>query len=115
MSPVLIAILLVVAVGSGVATWKAPRLTSVILWALTATIMSMSVLLTWLPANFGSKALWLTLAVPVIWTAYQFWCYWDGKSWRVAGGLFAITCIGGLIIFLTDTVTVTGIMTVAQG
>ncbi|MEL6687018.1 MAG: hypothetical protein AAFP97_05300 [Pseudomonadota bacterium] len=91
----------IVFIAIGVATWKSPRLTSVILWALLAAIFTTCMLLMHLPGSFSEKALWMTLAVPLIWCGLQFWCYWDGKAWRVTGGLIALTVVGAAVTFLT--------------
>ncbi|MEM9619377.1 MAG: hypothetical protein AAF936_15590 [Pseudomonadota bacterium] len=102
MSPVFLAVIAVAVIGLALATWKAPRLTSIIFWSLVATIFFTSALLMKAPGPFPEKALWLTLAVPIIWTAFQFWTYWDGKPWRVAGGLIAIAIISGIIVFVSE-------------
>ncbi|MEM7005372.1 MAG: hypothetical protein AAF498_05780 [Pseudomonadota bacterium] len=104
MNPVTIAILLVLVIGIGLATWKAPRLTSVILWALVATIFSTAALLLIVPGPFSEKALWIALSVPFVWVAFQFWCYWDANKWRVAGGLIAVSALCGIIVFLSDPI-----------
>lgn len=85
-------------------SWKAPRLTSIIWWTLLATIFITSVLLLWLPGRFSEKALWISLAVPLVWVGLQFWCYWDPNKWRVEGGLIAISIIGGIVTFLTEPI-----------
>ena len=92
----------VVLIGALAATVKAPRLTSILLWSLTATIFVSAALLLALPGAFSERALWLALAVPLIWAVFQFWCYWDRSAWRTAGGLIALTAVGGLIVFLLD-------------
>jgi len=102
MNPILIGVLLVLFAGIGLATWKAPRLTSVILWALLATIFSSAALLLVLPGPFSEKALWVALSVPLIWVAFQFWCYWDSRKWRVTGGLIAISIMSGIVVFMTE-------------
>ncbi|MEO0464960.1 MAG: hypothetical protein AAF216_00330 [Pseudomonadota bacterium] len=102
MSPILIGTLAVLAVGIVAATWKAPRLTSVLVWALVATIFSSSALVLALPGKFSENALFVTVAVPFIWACYQFWCYWDASKWRVAGGLIAISIVGGVVIYLIE-------------
>lgn len=101
MSPPMFIAALVFAIGISLATWKAPRLTSVIFWALIAAIFLTSFLLMHLPGPFSEKALWLTLGVPIIWVGLQFWTYWDGKPWRVTGGLIAISIICAVIVFTT--------------
>lgn len=102
MSPVVIGILAAVVIGLGVATWKAPRLTSVIVWSLVAAILASAALLLTLPGPFADVARWITLAVPLIWVGFQFWCYWHKKGWRVATGLIAVSLVSGLIIFVSE-------------
>jgi len=98
MSPLTVGILLFVVTLLGVSTWKAPRLTSVILWSLVAAILFGAVLLLTLPFEFRSLALWLSLAVPLIWLGFQFFCYWDKKGWRVASALITISIVSGVIV-----------------
>ena len=100
MSPVAIGILLAFVVGLGVATWKAPRLTGVTWWALLATILCAAALLLSLPFDFGQLALWLTLAVPVIWVAFMFLCYWDASRWRIPVSLIVLSAVSAAIILL---------------
>ena len=102
-------VLTVILAGFGIAlasysTAKAPRLTSAILWSLTATIFSAAALLLTAPGPFSEKALWMTLAVPILWTGFLFWSYWDGQPWRVAGGLVSITVVGLATIFLSGPI-----------
>ncbi|MEM0984917.1 MAG: hypothetical protein AAGJ32_01600 [Pseudomonadota bacterium] len=100
--PLVIVAVLFVAIAA--ATLKAPRLTSVLFWALVATVFSSAALLLSLPGPFSEKALFMTVAVPLIWAGYQFWCYWDASKWRVAGGLIAISLVGGIVVFLTEPI-----------
>ncbi len=102
MTSVWIALLTVTLPIMAYATYRAPRLTSIIVWSLTATIFVSAALLQKAPGPFSEKALWLTLLVPVIWTGFQFWTYWDGKPWRVAGGLISMTVIGMAVILFSD-------------
>lgn len=102
MSAVLIIITLVLLLLVAFSTWRAPRLTSIILWSLVATIFFSSAILLKGPGPFSEKALWITIAVPLLWTAFQFWTYWDGKAWRVAAGLISISIISGAIVFLSQ-------------
>lgn len=60
MSPIVIGIVVVVLAGIIAATVKAPRLTSVILWSLVATIFFTAALLLTAPGPFSEKALWIT-------------------------------------------------------
>ncbi|MEL6362257.1 MAG: hypothetical protein AAFR21_14365 [Pseudomonadota bacterium] len=104
MTPILIAILIIFVIGIGIATWKAPRLTSIIWWALVATIFSSAALLLIVPGPFSEKALWIALSVPLIWVGLQFWCYWDKSKWRVASGLIVLSLVSGLVVFVTEPV-----------
>lgn len=101
MSPIVLIILIFVLGFIGFSTWKAPRLTSVVLWALMASMLLSAALLLTLPIEFKSLALWMALAVPLIWVAFQFWCYWDRRGWRVATGLVVISIVSGAIVFTT--------------
>ncbi|MEO1029260.1 MAG: hypothetical protein AAFX02_09425 [Pseudomonadota bacterium] len=83
---------------------KAPRLTSVIWWALFATMLFTAALLLVLPGAFGEKALWFAMLVPLIWGGFQFWCYWDANKWRVLSGLIALSLVSGVIVFLSEPV-----------
>ncbi|MEL6827964.1 MAG: hypothetical protein AAFN91_17075 [Pseudomonadota bacterium] len=80
-------------------TVHAPRLTSVIVWSLIASMMLSAALLITLPIEFRALALWMALAVSLIWVAFQFWCYWDKHGWRVASGLIVISLVSGYIVF----------------
>lgn len=84
------------------ATFRAPRLTSVLLWSLIATIFCSAALLLTLPGPFSEKALWMTVIVPLMWAVFQFWCYWDASKWRVAAGLISLSFIGGVVVLLTE-------------
>ena len=102
MSPVMIFIVIAPLLLVAFCTWKAPRLMSIILWSLVAAIFFSSAVLLKGPGPFSEKALWITIAVPLIWTAFQFWTYWDGKAWRVTTGLISISIISGAIVFLSQ-------------
>ena len=102
MSPVLIGILIVSVLALAFFTWKAPRLTSIIIWALVATIFFCSALLLTGPGSFSEKALWITLAVPWVWMGFQFWVYWEKRAWFVTAALIAISVISGTIVFLSE-------------
>lgn len=100
MSPVILGIVGIVIVALGVFTWRAPRLSSVILWALVAaTLLSSAILLT-MPVKFSELAVWLTLVMPLIWVGFQFWCYWEKRAWRVASSLIVIS-VASLGVVLT--------------
>ena len=98
MSPVVLGVLAAFLGLIAFFTWKAPRLTSVIWWALIASMLLGAALLLTLPLEFRSLALWMALAVPLIWVAFQFWCYWDKRAWRVATGLIVISVVSGYIV-----------------
>ena len=102
MSPVVIGVLLAVVGGLGVATWKAPRLTSVIWWSFLAAILVSAALNITLPGAFRDKTLWLAFLVPFIWVGFQFWCYWDGRPARVALGLIGLSAASGLVVAFSD-------------
>ncbi len=88
--------------GLAFATYKAPRLAGALFWSLAATLLLTSAMLLTAPGPFSELALWLSLAVPLIWAGFQFWCYWDANRWRVAGGLIALTVIGGAVTVFVD-------------
>ena len=104
MSPLLIGVLIAVLILVAVSTWQAPRLTSVILWALIATIFFCSALLLKGPGPFSEKALWLTLAVPLVWMGFQFWVYWERRPWVVTSGLIAISVVCGMVVLFSEPV-----------
>ena len=105
MRPLLIGLAIAVVIGLGLATWRAPRLSSAVLWALVAAVLGASALLMILPPPFIDKALWLAMTFPLIWVGFQFWCYWDTRGWRVATGLILISLACGTFVLLgTPTV-----------
>ncbi|MEM9054111.1 MAG: hypothetical protein AAGB16_02190, partial [Pseudomonadota bacterium] len=67
MSPIVIGILLAVIGLLAFGTYKAPRLMSVLVWALIATTFLTAALLLALPGPFSEKALFMTVAVPLVW------------------------------------------------
>ncbi len=87
--------------GLGLATWKAPRLTSVLVWSLLATIFVCSAILIQGPGSIDERALWTTLSVPIVWIVFQLWCYWDSKPWRLTGGLLFITLASGIAVLIS--------------
>ncbi|MEM0928998.1 MAG: hypothetical protein AAGI89_06870 [Pseudomonadota bacterium] len=99
MSPLLIVVLVVVAVFLGLATWRAPRLTSTLFWSLTATIMTMVAIADNSPGETREALMFGVVLMPVLWAAFQFWCYWERSKWRVAGGMIAITSISSVAFF----------------
>ena len=102
MSPILIGILALVSLGVIVATWKAPRLTSIILWSTLAAIMVSAAFGVVGPGPVRERVLWVLLLFPIPWVAFQFWCYWEQKPWRVVTGLISLSMISGAIIMTVD-------------
>ncbi|MEM1176279.1 MAG: hypothetical protein AAGI27_15900 [Pseudomonadota bacterium] len=88
------AILLAVVVLLGWASWKKPRLTSSIVWSLTATVFGTAALMLTLPLSVKYMALWFSILTPVIWAAAMFWCHWDKRPYRPVVGLVMLTIIG---------------------
>ena len=92
-------ILAAVLAGLGWATWKKPRLTSSIVWSLTATLLLTAITALLLPAAFIKPALlWLSILTPLIWVGFIFWCHWDRRPIRPAAGLIGLTVIGAVIV-----------------
>ena len=98
MSPLIITILLAVMIGITVATWKAPRLTSILIWTSLATTLVCTAGIMIMPGDLINNLIWLSLIFPLIWIALQFWCYWDASKWRVTGGLIALCIVSGLAV-----------------
>lgn len=101
MSPFISGILIAFVTGLGAATWKAPRLTSTLVWALVAATLIVSALAMNLPGELSNKLIGLALVYPLLWAGLQFWCYWDRSKWRVAGGHIAVCALSGVIIFFS--------------
>lgn len=101
MSPVIVGIMILVATALGVATWKAPRITSILVWSMLATLLTVSAITMNLPGDVVNKLVGLALFLPLIWVGFQFWCYWDRSKWRVAGGHIAICIICGVIVAMS--------------
>lgn len=80
-------------------SWKKPRLTSSVLWSLTATVASTSALILALPTNLKETLLWMSVATPLIWLLFIFWCHWDARPMRPTLGLVSITLVGAVIVF----------------
>ncbi len=85
-----------------VSTWRRPRLTSILFWSLSATLFFTAAMLLVFPANFPDKAITITLMVPFIWVALQFWVYWAEKPQRVTAGLIALTLASAAIVFTNE-------------
>lgn len=100
---VVVAIAIIFLFGAGLATWKSPRLTSIILWSLVTTIFVTAALLLVLPGAFSSKALWIALSVPLIWTACQFWCYYAESPWRVVFTQIGLSITSAIVVLLSTS------------
>ncbi len=88
----------------GLFSWRKPRLSSIIIWAMVATILLTSAALVAIPGDFQTKAIWLSLSVPITWVALQYWCYWADSQWKVLGTLVTTCLLSALIIFNVDLV-----------
>ncbi|MEM1106458.1 MAG: hypothetical protein AAGH87_08715 [Pseudomonadota bacterium] len=102
MTYIQIAIGVLGALGIAVATWKAPRMTSILFWAAVATILIGSAGVMNVPGAVDSNLVWLSLSFPLVWVLLQFWCYWDASKWRVAGGMIGICVVSGIIVFASS-------------
>ena len=98
MSPMTIGITLAVLIAIGAATWKAPRLTSILIWTSLATTLACTAGIMILPGDLINNLIWLPLLFPLIWIALQFWCYWDASKWRVTIGLIALCIVSGVAV-----------------
>ncbi len=98
----IIAVALIVVLVLAFYSFKAPRLTSILVWSCIATTFSSAALLLSLPGEFAEKAIAMALCLPLIWVALQFWCYWDQSKWRVLFGHIAICVVGGVVVALTE-------------
>lgn len=79
------------AIALGLCSWKKPRLSSVIVWSLIATVLLTSAALIVIPGKFSTKAIWLSLSVPITWATFQYWCYWADSQWKVLWSLVMIS------------------------
>ncbi len=83
------------------------RLFSMLLLSTLATIFLGAALLLRAPGAFDQKALWVSLAVPLIWLGFMLHAYWDAKRWRAVAVPVAGLIIGVAIVF-TSPVPVIG-------
>ena len=88
----------------GLFSWKKPRLSSIIIWSTVATILLTSAALIAIPGDFQTKALWLSLSVPITWVGLQYLCYWAESEWKVLGGLLATSLLSTVLIFNVEIV-----------
>lgn len=87
---------------ASLSTWRAPRLTSLIWWALAATLCVTAGIAMNLPGDIRENLTALVLIIPLVWVGLQFWAYWEKSKWRVATGMIGLCLISGLVI-LTST------------
>lgn len=100
MSITLIVIIVVALALAAFATYKAPRLTSVILWAMVASVFLSAALILVLPGDIRTRVFWFGMCLPITWVALQFWCYFDERQWRVVAGLLGIIVFGAVAVVL---------------
>lgn len=101
MTPLLITAIVIAATVLGVATWKAPRLTSTLVWALMTATLTVSAIAMNVPGELSNNLIGLALLYPLLWVGLQFWCYWNKSKWRVAGGLIAVCGVLGTVISIS--------------
>lgn len=80
------------------------RIFAVTILAVLATILIGAAILLGVPGDFAERALWITLAVPIIWGVLIIYCYWDAKRWRILGVLTTL-CIVSTGVILTNPPT----------
>lgn len=80
-------------------TWRKPRLTASIVWALTATLLGAAALALLLPSEIKPTLLWISILTPLLWVAFLVWCHWDARPYRPAVGLFTLTAVCGLVVW----------------
>ncbi|MEM6536899.1 MAG: hypothetical protein AAF668_04130 [Pseudomonadota bacterium] len=83
------------------ATWKAPRLTSILFWSLMATIPTASLIVFLAPGSFLNRVGWLAVSLPAIWVAFQFLSYWLPRPRLTALGFILISATGFAFIAAT--------------
>ncbi|MEM7734533.1 MAG: hypothetical protein AAF267_01980 [Deinococcota bacterium] len=93
----------VVVAGLGAATWRAPRLTSALLWSLVSAVLVSAALILVVPGAFRDKVFWFAMLLPFVWVAMQFWLYWDKHRWRVTLALFGLATVSAAIVFLSPS------------
>lgn len=100
-NPVEVSILAVMFLALCVATLRAPRLTSTLVWTFIAATLIVSALAMNLPGDLTDILLGLAMLYPLLWAGLQFWCYWDRSKWRVAGGHIAASALSAVIISIS--------------
>lgn len=101
MSEVTAGLIFTAVIALALATWRAPRITSILVWAMIATLLIVSAISMNLPGDVVNKLVGLALFLPLIWVGLQFWCFWDPSKWRVAGGLITICIVSGGIVAIS--------------
>ena len=85
-------------------SWKKPRLSSIIVWSLVATVLLTSSALVIIPGKFSIKANWLSLSFPITWAVFQYLCYWADNQWKVMWSLIVISLVSAAILLSMDVV-----------
>lgn len=80
---------------------NAVRPFAVILLSLICLIFIGAPLTLILPGEFAQKAIWLTIAMPLIWTFLIIYSCWDAKRWRVYAVMIALIIISAILIAIT--------------
>ncbi|MEO0974807.1 MAG: hypothetical protein AAFX85_17100 [Pseudomonadota bacterium] len=101
MSPVVLGVLAAVLLGLGVATWKAPRLTSALIWTFVGTMLISAALMKVFPGEFRGRVFSFALFMPVLWVGLQFWLYWDRSRWRPTLAVIGLSVVSAGVVVLT--------------
>ncbi|MEM6818106.1 MAG: hypothetical protein AAF578_04910 [Pseudomonadota bacterium] len=96
-------ILGLVVVGLVFASWKKPRLTASIVWSLTATVLGTSAFILASPTDLRETLLWMSLATPLVWMLFIFWCHWDRRPYRPLLSMVSLTLVGAVLVFQLPT------------
>ncbi|MEM1411591.1 MAG: hypothetical protein AAGH19_04460 [Pseudomonadota bacterium] len=80
-------------------TKRKPRLTASLVWSLTATIFGIAAFGLLLPTELTPTLLWLSLATPLVWLLFLTWAQWDGRPYRPALGMIALTLLSALVVW----------------
>ena len=104
MSIINISLIALTIIGLGIFSWKKPRLSSILIWSLIATILISSMALIIVPFEFSEKAQWLSLIVPILLVGLQYWCYWVENERAVLFTLIILCVCSGSIIIASDPI-----------
>lgn len=88
----------------GYFTYRAPRLSSTILWSLVTTIFLTAAIFLAFPADRSEMALYLTVIMPLVWVGLQFLAYWDAHKWRMPAAMLGVSCLSVLVIILAGPI-----------